>query len=153
MDKLVQPVEHVPAELQFPQLPVLVEPGDAVCLGQSKTSRIADVDIFGYLKHGLQGRKTRSKQDVVIRIPEGTGVDTVNGTSAAALLDEVEELKAAKTLGITRQNLSLANSSTDGEARRYLGGPGDIAEWVNIDEDDEPQEDMTQLVEHLAELD
>ena len=146
-------MEHVPAELQFPQLPVHVEPGDALCLGQSKTSSIAEVDIFGYLKHGLQGRNTSSKQDVVIRIPEGTGVDTVNGTSAAALLEEVEELKAVKTLGITSQNLSLANSITDGEVRRYLGVPGDVAELVNIDEDDELEEDTTKLVEHLVEVD
>ena len=99
---------------------------------------MAEVEILGYLENCLQGREIRSKQDIVIRIPEGTGVDTVNGTSAAALLEEVEELKAVKTVGIASQNLSLANSITDGEARRYLGVPGDVAELVNIDEDDEP---------------
>ena len=158
MDDLVHPGEHVPAELQFPQLPVLLEPGDALCLGlvgvkvSRKLQAMGEVEILGYWEHCLQGRETRSKQDIVIRIPKGTGVDTVNGASAAALLEEVEELKAVKTVGIISQNLSLANSITDGEARRDFGIPGDVAKFVNVDEDEEPQEDMTQLVGHLAEV-
>ena len=99
---------------------------------------MAEVEILGYLEHCLQGRKTRSKKDIFIRIPKGTFIDTVNGASVAALLEKVEEYKAVKTVGITSQNLSLASSITDGEAGRYFRVPGDVAELVNIDEDDEP---------------
>ena len=55
MDDLVHPGEHVPAELQLPQLPVLLEPSDALCFGlvwvkvSQKIQAMAEVEILGYL--------------------------------------------------------------------------------------------------------
>ena len=114
---------------------------------------MAGVEVLGNAKLDLQGGDAGFQEDVVIRVTEGAGIDAVDSAAMAALLENVEELETIETVGVAGQSLALASSKTYGETGRYLEVPANIAELVDIDEDDEPQKDMTKLLEHLAKKD
>ena len=58
---------------------------------------------------------------------------------------------AVKTIGETRKNLALADSVADSETKRHLIIEPDVAELVEVTEDDESEEYQAESLHHLAE--
>ena len=98
------------------------------------------VEGLTHSEHLIQGRKARGKEKIVITVAKGTSIDTIDSAATVTLLKETEEVKAVKALSVTSENLSLTDSIADGETRRDLRVPTNVAELVNVDKDDKTQE-------------
>ena len=73
--------------------------------------------------------------------------------AVAAVLKDVEELVAVKTIGKSRQDLALADTIANSEAGRYFSTKPNVGELADIHVDDEPHEDGAELGKHLTEED
>ena len=73
--------------------------------------------------------------------------------AVAAVLKDVEELVAVKTIGKSRQDLALADTIANSEAGRYFSTKSNVGELADIHVDDEPHEDGAELGKHLTEED
>ena len=71
-----------------------------------------EVDLR-YLYHPLQGRVRRREQDVIVTVPEDSGVDAVDVAAEATILKDVKEFIAVETVSESSLDLSLTNSIAD----------------------------------------
>ena len=99
---------------------------------------MVEVEVMGDADHIVQGGDAGGEQEVVVRISICASVDTIDGAARATLLEETEEVTAVEAIGVAGQDLPLTNSIADYETGRHLRVPVDIAELMNINEDDEP---------------
>ena len=88
---------------------------------------------------------------MIVTKSKSSGEVTVDLAAKVALLKEDKEVETVVAIGKPCQDLALTHAILDGEAGRGFGPPADIAELVDIHEDDKAEKDETEVLDHLPE--
>ena len=88
-----------------------------------------------------------------ITIAEGASEDTANPAAIVAAFKKFKQVVAIVAICKPNKYFALADSILDAETGGDLRPPVDVAELVDIDEDDKSSEDKSEVSHHLLEED